>query len=71
MFNNPDWDPLQTLNDLTINLEAQSHLTLTISQQLNQLAQQINNQNTAITQIVEYYNVLNRRIAELEQRAKS
>lgn len=67
MFNNPDWDPLKTLNDLTINLEAQSHLTLSISQQLNQLAQQINNQNTAITQIVEYYNQLNRRIAELEK----
>lgn len=67
MYNNPDWDPLKTLNDLTINLEAQSHLTLSISQQLNKLAQQINNQNTAITQIVEYYNQLNRRITELEK----
>lgn len=70
MFNNPDWDPLKTLNDLTINLEAQSHLTLSISQQLNKLAEQINTQNTAITQIVEYYNQLNRRIVELEQKNK-
>jgi hypothetical protein len=70
VFNNPDWDPLKTLNDLTINLEAQSHLTLSISQQLNKLAEQINTQNTAITQIVEYYNQLNRRIVELEQKNK-
>jgi hypothetical protein len=71
MFHNPDWDPLKIINDLTINLEAQSHLTLSISQQLNNLAQHINNQNTAITQIVEYYNVLNRRIAELEQKSSA
>jgi hypothetical protein len=71
MFHNPDWDPLKIINDLTINLEAQSHLTLSISQQLNNLAQQINNQNQAITQIVEYYNVLNRRIAELEQKSNA
>jgi hypothetical protein len=71
MYHNPDWDPLKIINDLTINLEAQSHLTLSISQQLNNLAQQINNQNQAITQIVEYYNVLNRRIAELEQKSSA
>jgi hypothetical protein len=71
MYHNPDWDPLKIINDLTINLEAQSHLTLSISQQLNNLAQQINNQNQAITQIVEYYNVLNRRIAELEQKSNA
>ena len=71
MFHNPDWDPLKIINDLTINLEAQSHLTLSISQQLNKLAEQINNQNQAITQIVEYYNVLNRRIAELEQKSNA
>jgi hypothetical protein len=71
MYHNPDWDPLKIINDLTINLEAQSHLTLSISQQLNKLAEQINNQNQAITQIVEYYNVLNRRIAELEQKSNA
>ena len=68
MYHNPDWDPLKIINDLTINLEAQSHLTLSISQQMNNLAQKINDQNQAITQIVEYYNVLNRRLAELEQK---
>ena len=71
MYHNPDWDPIRTLNDLTINLEAQSHLTLSIGQQMNNLAQKINNQNQAITQIVEYYNVLNRRIAELEQKSNA
>ena len=71
MFHNPDWDPLKIINDLTINLEAQSHLTLSISQQMNNLVQKINDQNQAITQIVEYYNVLNRRLAELEQKSNA
>ena len=71
MLHNPDWDPIRTLNDLTINLEAQSHLTLSISQQMNNLVQKINDQNQAITQIVEYYNVLNRRLAELEQKSNA
>jgi hypothetical protein len=71
MLHNPDWDPLKIINDLTINLEAQSHLTLSISQQMNNLVQKINDQNQAITQIVEYYNVLNRRLAELEQKSNA
>lgn len=67
MFNNPDWDPLKTLNELIINLEEQSHLTLTITQQVNKLAQQINNQNTAINQLVQLHNLLNQRISKLEK----
>lgn len=67
MITDPDFDPLRTLNDLAINLEAQSHLTLSISQQLNKCAEQINQQTATITQLVEFYNHLNRRILELER----
>lgn len=67
MYTDPDWDPLKTLNDLIINLEEQSHLTLTISQQVNKLAQQINNQNTAINQLAQFHNLLCQRISKLEK----
>lgn len=68
MIPNPDWDPLKTLQDLTVNLEEQSYLTLTISQQLNKLRRDINAQNTATSYIVNYYNKLDQRIKDLEQR---
>jgi hypothetical protein len=68
MIPNPDWDPLKTLNEIVDNLEDQSQLTLTISQELAKLGRQVKAQNTAIEHMAKYYNVLNQRVKNLEQR---
>lgn len=68
MIPNPDWDPLKTLNEIVNNLEQQSQLTLTISQQLNKLRRDIDAQTTAIGHLANYYNKLDQRLKDLEQR---
>lgn len=59
MFNNPDWDPLETLNTIIVNAETQSTLTRDIARALNNHAESINELNKTI-------NGLNLRICILE-----
>lgn len=59
MYNNPDWDPLKTLDEIIANAESQSNLLLDVTKAVNNHAGNIN-------EMVKIINGLNTRICILE-----
>ena len=59
MIPNPDWDPIQALQDLTDNLERQNRFSVAIAQEIVGLSQTVSVQHRLIMD-------LNSRLRELE-----
>ena len=66
MYSNPDWDPLQTLNDLAENLEQSTELTVMLTTEISRITHQIKKQDQALEHLVRCYNHLNQKLKNLE-----